>query len=68
MSYAHASSKVMVIVFKWLSMVHLMMCEVAIVLQSKSIKLFSDVATVPNLSLTTDHMFVLCSLDFGYIQ
>ena len=52
-----------VIVFKWLSVVLLVMCEVAIVLQSKSIKLFRDVATGPNLSLTTDHMCLLCSLD-----
>ena len=32
------------------------LCEVAIVLQSKSIKLFRDSATGPNLSLTTAHM------------
>ena len=44
------------------------MCEAAIVLQSKSIKLFSDVATGPNLSLTTDHMYLSHSLDFGGIQ
>ena len=31
-------------------------------------KLFRDVATGPNLSLTTDHMFLSCSLDFGGIQ
>ena len=43
-----------VIVFKWLSVVHLVMCEAAIVLQSKSMKLFRDAATGPNLSLTTD--------------
>ena len=29
-----------VIVYKWLSVLHLVMCEVAIVLQSNSIKLF----------------------------
>ena len=32
-------------------MVHMVMCKVAIVLQSKSIKLFKDVATDPNLGL-----------------
>ena len=57
-----------VIVHKWLSVVHLVMCEVAIVLQSKSIRLFRDVATGQNLSLITDHMFLLHSLDFGGIQ
>ena len=57
-----------VIVCKSVSVVHMVMCEVAIVLQSKSIKLFRDVATGPNLILTTDHMFLLCSLDFGGIQ
>ena len=57
-----------VIVFKWLSVVYLVMCEAAILLQSKSIKLFRDVATDLNLSLTTDHMFLSCSLDFGGIQ
>ena len=67
--YAHASSKVRsVIVFKWLSVVHMVECEAAIVLQSKPIKLFRDVATGPNLSLTTDHMCLLHSLDFGCIQ
>ena len=55
-------------VCKWVLLVHLVMFEMAIVLQSKSIKLFRDVATGPNLSLTTDHMFLLCSLDFGHIQ
>ena len=40
--------------FEWLSAVHMVVCEVAIVLQSKSIKLFRDSATGPNLSLTTD--------------
>ena len=56
------------IVCKWVSVVHMVMCEVAIVLQSKSIKLFRDVATGPNLSLTTYHMFLLHSLDFAGIQ
>ena len=56
------------IVCKWVSVVHLVMCEVAIVFQIKSIKLFRDVATGPNLSLTIDHKFLLCSLDFGGIQ
>ena len=36
--------------------------EVAIVLQSKSINLFRDAVTGPNLSLTTDHIYLLCSL------
>ena len=53
-----------VIVVKWLSVVHMVVCEVAIVLQSKSIKLFRDTATGPNLSLTTDHMCLLHFLDF----
>ena len=56
-----------VIVFKWLSVVQTVVCEVAIVLQSKSIKLFRDAATGPNLSLTTDHMCLSHSLDFGCI-
>ena len=42
-----------------------MLCEVAIVLQSKSINLFRDAATGPILSLTTNHMYLLCSLDSG---
>ena len=54
--------------YKWVSVVHLVMCEAAIVLQSKFIKLFRDVATGPNLSLTTDHIFLSHSLDFGHIQ
>ena len=45
-----------VVVIKWLSVVHMVVCEAAIVLQSKSIKLFRDAATGPNLSFTTDHM------------
>ena len=57
-----------VIVFKWLSVVHLVMCETAIVLQSKSIKMFRDAPTGPNLSLTTDHMCLSPSLEFGCIQ
>ena len=57
-----------VIVLKWLSVVHLVKWEVAIVLQSKSIKLFRDVATGPDQSLATDHMFSLCFLDSGGIQ
>ena len=55
-------------VYKWVTVAHLVMCEVAIVLKSKSIKLFRDVATGPNLSCTRGHMFVLHSLDFGHIQ
>ena len=42
--------------------------KAAIVLQSKSIKLFRDAATGPNLSLTTDHIYLSCSLEFGCIQ
>ena len=57
-----------VIVYKWVSVVHMVMCEAIIVLQSKSIKLFRDVTTGPNLSLTTDHIFLMHSLDFGGIQ
>ena len=41
------------------------LCEVATVLQSKSINLFRDAATGPNLSQTRDHMYLLHSLDFG---
>ena len=66
--YAHTSSNVKVIVCKWLSAVHLVMCEAAIVFQSKSIKPFRDVANGPKLSLTTDHMYLLHSLHFGGIQ
>ena len=56
-----------VIVFEWLSVVHLVVCAEAIILQSKSIKLFRDAATGLTLSLTTDHMCLLHSLDFGCI-
>ena len=55
------------IVCKWVSVVHLVMCEVAIVLQRNSIKMFRGVTTGPNLSLTMEHMFLSCSLDFGGI-
>ena len=34
----------------------------------QSIKMVKDVATGPNLSLTTDHMFILPFLHFGCIQ
>ena len=44
------------------------MSEVAIVLLSKFIKLYRGIATGPNLSLTTDHMSLSCSLDFGGVQ
>ena len=37
-----------VIVFKWLLVVHMVVCEVPIVLQSKFIKLFRDAAIGPN--------------------
>ena len=43
------------IVFKWLSVVHMVMCEAATVFQNRSIKLFRYIATGPNLSLTTYH-------------
>ena len=49
--------------YKWVSVVHRVMREAAIVLQSKSIKLFRYVATGPDLSLTAGHMFLSCSLD-----
>ena len=39
--------------------------EVAVVLQSKSINLFRDAVTGVNLSQTTDHMCLLHSLEFG---
>ena len=57
-----------VIVYKWVLVVQLLMSEAAIVLHNKSTKLFRDVATGPNLSLTTDHIFLMHSLDFGGIQ
>ena len=41
------------------------LCEVAIVLHSRSVNLFRDTATGPNLGLTTNHVCLLCSLDFG---
>ena len=65
MPYVCASSKVKsIIVFEWLSGVHMVVCKAAIILQSKSTKLFMDVATGPDLSLTTDHMCLLHSPDF----
>ena len=48
----------------WLSScahVLVVLCEVAIVLQKKSINLFRDIATGPILSLTTNHMFMTLS-------
>ena len=69
MSSVHASSKAKVLLlFDWLSRcthVLVVLCEVAIVLHSKSINLFRDAATGPNLSLTTNHMCISHSLDFG---
>ena len=41
------------------------LCEMAIVLQSKSINLFRDAVIGPILRLTTNHMCLLFSLDFG---
>ena len=35
---------------------------------NKSTKLYRDVANGPNLCLTTDHMSLSCSLQFGVIQ
>ena len=35
---------------------------------NKSIKLYQGVSSGPHLSLTTDHMSLSCSLDFGVIQ
>ena len=40
------------------------LCEAAIVIQSKSINPFMDAATGPILSLTTNHVCLLHSLDF----
>ena len=56
-----------VIVFKWLSVVGMVVGEVAIVFQIKSIKLFRDAATGPNLSLITDNMCLSHSLDFHFV-
>ena len=42
------------------------LCEAAIVLQSKSINLFRDAATGPILSLTTNHVCLSCALDFDF--
>ena len=41
------------------------LCEVAIVLQSKSINLFRNAATGTILSMTINHMCLSHSLDFG---
>ena len=64
-----ASSKVKVAIVhnQLLSCAHVpvVFCEVAIVLQSNSINLFRDTATGPILGLTTNHMCLLHSLDFG---
>ena len=57
-----------VIVFKWLSVVHLVLREVAIAPQGKSLKVFRDAVTGPNLCLTTDHMCLSHCLEFGGIQ
>ena len=56
-----------VIVLEWLSVVHMVVCEVATVLQSKSIKLLRDSATGPNLGVTTEHMCLSHSLESGCI-
>ena len=65
----HTSSKPRVpLSFNWPSRcahVVVALYEMAIVLQSKSINLFRDAVTGPNLSLTRDHMYLLHSLDFG---
>ena len=67
MPYVCASSKLKELLcvnaYKW----YIWWCiKSAIALQSKYIKLFRDVATVP--SLTTDHMFLPHSLNFGGVQ
>ena len=52
----------------WLSSctcILVVLCEAAIVLQSKSINLFRDAAMGPILSLTRSHMCLSCSLNFG---
>ena len=49
-------------------LVHMAVCKAAIILQSKSIKLFRDSTTGPSLSLTKDHVCLSHSLDFGWNQ
>ena len=61
-------SKKVLLFCNWLSScahVLVALCEAAIVLQRKSINLFKDAATGPVLSLTTNHMCLSHSLDFG---
>ena len=57
------------VIVPWLTIscphVVVVLCEVTIVPQSKSINLFRDAATGPNLNLTTDHMCLSHFLDFG---
>ena len=65
MPYVHVSSKVaMLLCLNGYQQYTWWCVESAIVLQSKYIKLFRDVATGPNLSLTC----LSCSLNFGGIQ
>ena len=66
-------SKVKVLLFfDWLSVVHMLWLCCVKHLLSFTVSLsicFRDVATGPNLSLTTDHMYLSCSLDIGmFIQ
>ena len=61
-------SQKMLLFWKWSSWCTdgvAVMYEVAIVFWSKSINWFRDSANGPNLRLTTDHMYLLHSLDFG---
>ena len=66
MPYACASSKWRELLC--ISGLHLLMWEVAIVLQISPSNLCRGVASGPNLSLTRDHMSSSCSLDFGVVQ
>ena len=50
------------------NVVHLLMCEVAIVPQISSSNCIGSFATDPNLSLKTVHMSLSHSMDFGGIQ
>ena len=69
MLYVHASSKMKELMcingYQW----YTWWCVKQLLsFKASPSKLFRDVATGPNLSLTTDDMFLLCSLDFGCIQ
>ena len=69
MPYVHASSKMKELIcingyqwYTWWCVKQLLSFKVSLS------KLYRDVATGPNLSLTTDHMFLLHFLDFDGIQ